>query len=435
MEALDYLMDGETEDIGYGGAANGGKSWLGCVWLMLMCYKYPGTKWFVGRSKLKDIRDSTLITFYKVLKHYGIPASDWKYNGQDNYLEHKNGSRIDMLEMKFLPSDPLFERFGSKEYTGGWLEEAGEIVHAAYAVMTSRINRQYNTKYNIKAKIFITCNPTKGWLYSGFYKPAKRGELKKGRVFITALVDDNTFREDGAIEKLDNIENKAMRERLRFGNWEYDDAPNLLIQYAWLEDGMAIEKVIGTKVLGVDVARYGDDKTVLTYMEGNHTIERGKFEGLSIDQTADKVELFIKKHGIPHGNVGIDGVGLGAGVVDILRRRGYGVTEIISGASAKDWEYDGFYFQNLRSAMWWLYRESVRNRELSLTYDEMLFEDLSSPTYTYKNDKVIAVESKDDIKKRIGRSTDDGDADVYANYMRIICNQGDSFEVWGEVAL
>lgn len=400
-----------------------------------MCTKYPGTRWFIGRDKLKDIRDSTLQTFWKVLKVYNIPQSDWKYNGQDNYLQHKNGSRIDMLECKLYPSDPLFQRFGSKEYTSGWLEEAGEIAHAAFDVLKSRINRQYNDKYNIKAKIFITCNPAKGWLYSGFYKPAKAGKLLAGREFITSLVTDNDFRESGAEEKLNSIENKAMRERLRFGNWEYDDSPNMLIQYNWLDDAMAIKKIDGIKVLGVDVARYGDDKTVLTYRYGNYTIERLKFEGLSIDETADKVEFMIKKHGIPAEHVGIDGVGLGAGVVDILRRRGYNVVEIISGASAKDWEYDGFYFNNLRSAMWWLYREAVRHNTLHLDYDDLLFEDLSSPTYSYKNDKVIAVESKDDIKKRIGRSTDDGDADVYANYMYEICSQSNDFEIIGEVAL
>jgi len=78
---------------------------------------YPGTKWFIGREELKRLRESTLITFYKVCKMFGIRKDiDFKYNG----------SRIDLLDLRFLPSDPLYERYGSIEYTGGWIDEGGE---------------------------------------------------------------------------------------------------------------------------------------------------------------------------------------------------------------------------------------------------------------------------------------------------------------------
>lgn len=111
----------------------------------------------------------------------------------------------------------------------------------------------------------------------------------------------------------------------------------------------------------------------------------------------------------------VDSVGLGAGVVDSLRAQGYPVTEVISGAKAVEQRGDTFRFKNLRSQMWWLTREALRTGKVCLDVDDpRLREDLTAPRYAISGDKVITVESKDQIKKRIGRSTDAADAVVYA---------------------
>ena len=157
-EALEFLIDGDTEEFLYGGAAGGAKSWTGCVWLLFMCLIFPETKWFIGREELKRITESTLITFFKVAKAYGAEGT-FRFNAQKNFILFNNGSRIDLLELKYKPSDPLYERFGSTEYTGGWIEEGGEINYGAYEVLKTRIGRHYNDKFGIMAKIFITCNP------------------------------------------------------------------------------------------------------------------------------------------------------------------------------------------------------------------------------------------------------------------------------------
>jgi hypothetical protein len=130
-EALRILTDDTTVEFLYGGAAGGAKSWTGCTWLAFMCLSYPGTKWFIGREELKRLRESTLITFFKVCNKYGIRRDvDFKYNGSDHFIQFSNGSRIDLLDLRYLPSDPLYERYGSVEYTGGWIEEGGEVKNA-----------------------------------------------------------------------------------------------------------------------------------------------------------------------------------------------------------------------------------------------------------------------------------------------------------------
>ena len=130
---------------------------------------------------------SSYVTFMKVCKYHGIPDSDWKLNGQYNYIEFTNGSRIDLLDVAYKPSDPDYERFGSLEYTGGWLEEAGEIEFKAFDVLKSRIGRHMNKELEVKSKLLLTCNPNKGWLYRVFYKPSKDGTLPDNYRFLQSL--------------------------------------------------------------------------------------------------------------------------------------------------------------------------------------------------------------------------------------------------------
>ena len=72
-EAYSKLNDNSTKETLYGGAAGGGKSWLGCEWLLVNCLRYPKTKWFIGREELKRLRASTYQTLLKVRQHHNIP--------------------------------------------------------------------------------------------------------------------------------------------------------------------------------------------------------------------------------------------------------------------------------------------------------------------------------------------------------------------------
>ncbi len=416
-DAFLRLNDKVTEELLFGGAANGGKSWLGCFWLVSMCCQYPETKYYIGREELKRLRDSTFITFWKVCKKYEV-SDYFKYNGQDHYIQHKNGSRIDLLDLKYLPSDPLYERYGSSEYTSGWVEEGGEVHFDAYDTLKSRIGRQLNDKYGILAKQLITSNPKKNWLYRLFYKPDHEGTLPPNRAFIQSLVTDNIFREAGAKERLESIENEAKRQRLLYGNWEYEDEPDQLIHFEWVEKCKTVEFVDGKKSFGGDVARYGDDWSARSIMQGNKLLKIESKYGMSIPKTSEWMRQAVYENRIDADRVGVDGVGMGAGVVDIMRETyKLQVRDIQSGGKAPFSEMGRF--NNLRSYMWWLAREDIRTGKVLLSEaSEKLVEDLTAPKYEYRNDKMICVESKEKIKLRLGRSTDEGDSFVYNNYMR-----------------
>ena len=167
---------------------------------------------------------STFITFHKVLAHHGISKDQWRLDGKYNYLENLvNGSRIDLLDVSHMPSDPLYERLGSLEYTNGDVEEAAEVPFEAFDVLKSRVGRHRNEEFGLLPKIGLTCNPSKKWLYRVFYKPWKENSLPIEYAFIQSLYNDNPFTAEEYGKQLNEISDQDQKERLMFGNWEYDE--------------------------------------------------------------------------------------------------------------------------------------------------------------------------------------------------------------------
>ena len=307
-----------------GGGAGGGKSWLGAEWLLTNCYRYPGTRWFIGRNELKRLMSSSYITFGKVCKLHNIPRDDWKLNGQYNFIEFRNGSRIDLLDLKYQPSDPLFERLGSLEYTGGWIEEAGEVHFLAFDVLKSRIGRHLNDEYKLRpAKLLLTCNPTQNWLYRVFYKPWKDGTLPKEYAFVRSLYNDNRYTAEVYGQQLSEIKDNVLRARLRDGHWEYSPGDNLLVEYDALIDlftnPVDDSENIATRYLTADIARFGGDKTMLGIWEGWNLTEVITKEKQGLDVTAEDIRNLLFEHHIPYSHAVIDEGGVGGGVVDHLK--------------------------------------------------------------------------------------------------------------------
>lgn len=254
------LRDNITEFVMFGGGAGGGKSWNGCEWLLYLCLLYPGIKLFLGRNQLKRIMTSTYITWLKVCKQHGIKKDVlWKLNAKYNYIEFINtktrkfdnyGSIIDLLDVAYQPSDPLYERFGSMEFTSGWLEEVGEIHVKAFDVLKSRINRHQVEGFEIFSKMLLTCNPKKNWTYSKIYKPWRDTKQKDGITFIRkdskgdnivwafiqALHKDNPYTASKYGKQLAAIEDKILRNRLKDGIWEYENDEANLFEYEAILD-------------------------------------------------------------------------------------------------------------------------------------------------------------------------------------------------------
>jgi hypothetical protein len=170
-------------------------------------------------------------------------------------------------------------------------------------------------------------------------------------------------------------------------------------------------------VVGVDVARAGGDKTVFALRQGNAVLElrRDAFTD-NLMVTAGKAGAVQDAHGGPKLVVDADGVG--AGVYDALRSEGRRVTAFHASAATKRRDASGeLGFVNMRAAAWWNMREMLdpaAELDVALPPDDRLTGDLVTPRRREVSGGRIQVESKEDIHKRLARSTDDGDAVVMA---------------------
>ena len=313
IQAMQALRDGATDELLFGGAAYGGKTILGCEWLLWSCLSFPGVRFFAGRHTLKQIRKSVLVTFRKVCKKHKIPADWYKINDNDVNIQFQNGSYIDGIELHQKPGDIEFDAFGSTEYTGGWIEEGGQVVYKAFEVAGTRIGRQLNKEYNIRGKLLITGNPARNFMYTLFYKPWATGTLEKGRAFIQSLISDNTYGDSAYNERMQKLKGST-RERLLLGNWDYEDDPLSLIEYSAIVDLFTNDYIvpdITKKRLICDVAMYGSDLFRVgafygdVLVEHRYMLKSGGKEVLGLVKSMQAAHQ-IRAHGVLYD---ADGVG------------------------------------------------------------------------------------------------------------------------------
>jgi phage terminase large subunit len=403
-----------------GGGAGGGKSWEICESRLSRAYRWPGYKSFIGREELKRLMQSTYLTWVKVCSHHKIPQDDWKLNGQYNFIEFKNGSRIDLLDLKALPTDPLYERFGSLEYTDGAIEEAGEVEFLAYDVLKTRVGRWKNKELGIHPNLLITGNPKKNWTYRTFYKPWKEGVLPTNHVFIQSLYNDNPHTAEDYGKQLSQISDSANKQRLMFGNWEYENDPATLIKYEAINDLFTNTVSLGEKYLVADVARYGSDKTVITIWKGMECYQVHTFVKQSIPTTALKIQQFAADENIPYSHIIIDEDGVGGGAVDLLT----GVKGFV--ANSKPFDNLGTFkpdnYKNLKAQCAYKLADLVNARRLAVRTEdykirEMLTEELEQiKSKDIDSDTKLQIVSKDEVKEMIGRSPDYGDCLIMRMY-------------------
>lgn len=419
MEAWAILNDGTTTELFFGGAAGPGKSYLGCAWLLVNCLRYPGSRWLMGRAHLKNLKESTLLTFFQVCKDWGIKKDEhFTYGSMESVLRFFNGSEIYLKDLFAYPSDPEFDSFGSTEFTGAFFDEGSELTEKAKNIATSRLRYKLE-EFKLIPKLLVASNPAKNFLYYQFYKPHKDGKLPPFRKFIQALVSDNPYISPQYKEQLQRLD-KVSKERLLFGNFEYDDDPAKLMQYDKILDIFTNAKQPFTsKYISCDIARFGSDKTIAVVWEGLHVKEIKAWQKESTKQTRLRLEEMAAKEQIPHSNIIIDEDGVGGGVKDEME----GIYGFVNNSSA----VNGQNYANLKTQCYYKLADYINQGKISCgtlepRIKEMLIEDLEQVARDKPDkDSKISIVPKEKVKEKLGRSCDVSDAIMLRMY----------YEVWG----
>lgn len=172
------------------------------------------------------------------------------------------------------------------------------------------------------------------------------------------------------------------------------------------------------QTVGVDVARGGKDKTIIARRYGSYMAELISIPGKNTPDGAS-VAAEVVKVTAKGAIINIDIIGVGSSPYDNLLAYGYDVIGINSSEASRGTDMSGkLTFFNLRAEMWWNMRELLdpeNHNDIALPDDRELLADLTAPRWTLRPSGIL-IESKEDIKSRIGRSTDKGDATVMAYF-------------------
>lgn len=221
-QALETSAD--VTEVFYGGAAGGGKSWLGCNWQIFRRLKYPGTRGALCRDELKKLKLTTLNTFQDAWnttwKYYGVAAN---YNQNNGVIKFSNGSEIVLLDLHAYPNDPDFHALGSLELTDAFIDEAPEITEKAFQILSSRIRYRLDSLPIREPKILLAGNPAHNWVKFRYVRTEEGDavQLKPHQSFVPALLSDNPDAEFRRIygKQLQNLSHYD-RRRLLEGDWD-----------------------------------------------------------------------------------------------------------------------------------------------------------------------------------------------------------------------
>jgi hypothetical protein len=434
----------EADVIGYGGAAGGGKTDL--------LLGFAGTKHrrsIIFRRVFPSVRGI-------------IERSREIYNARGD--THAKDSYNESLHVWRLADGRLVE-FGAVQYEKDRKKHQGqprdfygfdEATEFPESIIRFLIGWNRTTAPGQKCRVVMTFNPPMDdagdwvtrfygpWLDANHPQPARDGELRwfamvdgqeqevgpepfehkgervipKSRTFFHASLKDNPILAATGYGATIDAMPEPLRSLLR-GNFSAarGSDPWQVIPGDWVRAAQkrwreTVQPSGHCSALGVDVARGGADQTVIAKRYGNWVAPLVKLPGRSTPDGPAVAALVMANHE-PDAKVHLDAIGVGTSPFDILKGNGVEVTPIIASEGSGRMDKSGkLKFRNLRAEMFWRLREALdptNGDNLALPPDPELLGDLTAPRWVLSING-IQIESKDDIKERIGRSTDCGDA-------------------------
>ena len=412
-----FLTDDVTNIITYGGSAGGGKSYLGCLWISSMCLQYPGIRTLIGRTVLQQLKLTTLNTLFEVLQLMGLKSGEhYVYNGQSNVITFQNKSEIILKDLAYQPSDPNYDSLGGIEVSAIFIDEAAQVSHLCFSILKSRIRYKLN-QYNLIPKVLLTCNPGQNWIKKDFYLPFIQETLELNKAFVPALPMDNPHLPASYIEMLKGLPN-AQRRRLLEGDWNYNEEDDSIFNFDHISNSVFKFKPEPTdkKYMSVDVARFGTDRSVVMIWSGLVVLECLVYNKLSTTELSSEIRELIEKYGIHPQNIIVDSDGVGGGVADQIKG-----TNFVNNSSP----LHGQNYSNLKSQCYVKLSELFKEGKISINImNPSVIDDLTQELLAVKlkdiyKDNKVAVQSKDEMKKLLGKSPDLSDALMMRIYYEI----------------
>lgn len=247
----------------------------------------------------------------------------------------------------------------------------------------------------------------------------------RSRTFIPAKIADNPYLMASGYEAVLQSLPEPLRSKMLNGDFKAgrQDHEQQTIPTEWVKMAQARwrerskPEFLPMTAIGVDVARGGMDKTVLAPLYGNYVAEIETYPGANTPNGPIVAQMIISRMNGAQARINVDAIGVGASVVDTLAGYELKVSGLISSEKSETTDRSGLLgFINKRAQWWWKFREMLdpaSGYDIALPDTREVLADLVAPRWKL-TPRGIQIESKDDLRDRIGRSPDIGDAIVYA---------------------
>lgn len=389
IEPQSAFLRTEARYPAYVGGWGTGKSLTGIGKAVALAEEFPGNLGIIFRKEFTDLRDSTIKDFEN---YTGMKV------GASREVRLDNGSVIMFRHIEEL------NNIQNINLGFFWIEQAEELdTDQQFFTLFGRLRRK-----GVRHCGFITAN-TNG--HNWIYKLWKTGGLEGGALFEAKTHDNAKNLPADFLQSLEILKTKKPKLYNRFvlNSWDDADTIDIVINPEWVRAAAArslVVKLPMRRVISIDVARYGDDKTIFYALENNRVIGKEEWEKRSTMEVVGLAQIFAKKHKDIQA-FAVDEIGVGAGVADRLQELGKKV--IFVNSSRKSIFPERYY--NLRAEIYSTGADVLEAGHAQLLPDdEDLIEQLSWAKYkTIKSNGIYQVESKDDIKERYGRSPDNAD--------------------------
>jgi len=447
----------------YGGAAGGGKTEL-LLGLALTTQRRS----VIFRRAYVDLRgaEDRLIEIVKTRDGY---------NGQD--MVYKSKGR--MLEFGALDKPGAEFTWQGRPHDFIGFDEGAQLSADKVSYVCGWLR---STDPKVRKRVVIATNPPMGgegewlmewfapWLNPDYPNPARPGELRwcitvqqrtrwvngpgatvvdgekythESRTFIPAKLDSNPYLKDtGYRSRLENMP-EPLRSQLLYGDFlagredhEWQVIPTAWVKAAQSRWRAAPEKHRTMIALAMDVAMGGsDDTTIAALHEDAWFAPIIKRKGVAMDDPSQHAALLVQTRR-DEADISVDGTGgWGTGVVSHLKHQhGISAAALVFSRKSEHKAKDGkLGFRNLRAEMYWRFREALNpdsGEGICLPPDPRLLAQLTTARYLVRGTDIL-IEDKDEIRKRTGGSTDDGDAIVMAWHRRAASIRRNKAEVAG----
>ncbi len=378
-----------------------GKTYMLLLKLWRYCEKYPDSLALIVRKEYTNMRDSTLKDFNR---YFGVEVdSNREYHFPNgSILMFRHGEELNVIKNVNLSI------FG--------IEQAEEFdTEEQFTFLRDRLRRE-NAPY--RQGCIIANAQGHNWIWQKWiYQPIEGSEL------ITATTFDN---EDNLpadfIADLKQMEKESPNHFKRYvlNSFEDVDADDLLLTGEMVYNSPKLEfNALGPKgrILGVDVARFGEDETVFSIVESKSFVNwelfyQDTYKNKDLMQTVGRIMSLVKEFNIEH--VVIDDIGVGGGVTDRLQEMKINVYPFNSSEKAHNSEK----YSNKRSEAYFKLQEMFSKGWLKIPDDPTLMAQLMSIRFKYNSDGRKAILSKDEIRKTGMHSPDRADALAMSLYIQ-----------------